>query len=121
MAQINKPIITTVGCAHSYNLNIPINSTYENIALDHIGVAGLTNFAITVSNNSNTGNITSVSVYGSPDGSKYFLSNDSIFGGSILPNTTMHVEFALLTLFIRVTCQADANLDIDIHLQGNGV
>lgn len=121
MPQVTRPLIASVACLYSYNLNVFINPSYENIILEKVPIVGLTNFSITISNNSSIGKITNIIVYGSADGHKYYLSNDNIFDDDILPNTVKHVEFSLLTLFIRITCQADDNINLDVHLQGNNI
>lgn len=109
---------TNLQSMRAINTGLFVYSTYESIVLDYISINGLTNFGLEIKNYG-AGNITDVSVYGSPNGIDYFLIKDNLFGGLIIPGTIQHAEFTAVSGFLRISVQTDTNTNIDVYLHGN--
>lgn len=106
-------------CMRCSNSGLFVYSIYESIVLDNIPIAGITNFGLEVKNNSSSGNVIDVSTYGSPNGVDYYPIENNIFQGIIGPKTLEHVEFTLVSGFLRITIKSDADINIDVYLHGN--
>lgn len=109
---------TNLQSLRSLNTNLFVYSAYESIVIDRVSITGITNFGLEIKNNS-TGNITTVCIYGSPDGIDYFIQEPNAFPGSIGPGELQHSEFTLVSGFVRVTVQTDTDINIDVYLHGN--
>lgn len=110
---------TNLHSLRATNLGIFAYSIYESIILDKISINGITNFGLEVKNNSNSGNVTKVLTYGSPNGFEYFAIENDLFNAAIGPGELQHIEFVLVTGFLRISVQTDADINIDIYLHGN--
>jgi hypothetical protein len=110
---------TNLHSLRAFDTNLFVYSVYESIVLDRISVNGITSFGLELKNNSVTGNITEVSVYGSPNGIDYFLQESSVFSGVIEPGSIQHTEFSIITGFLRISVKTDMDINIDVYLHGN--
>lgn len=119
MAQIDRAYPQMLYALHSRNENIIIYNGSETIVLEDVSTPTITNFAITAKNNSIAGNLTKISVYGSANGIDYFLFKNNLLQTSLLPGTIQHLEFIIVTLFIRITVVSNADINVDLHLHGS--
>lgn len=110
---------TNLQSCRAINTGLTVYSIYESIVIDKVCVNGITNFGLEIKNNSPTANITEVCLYGSPNGFEYFLQETNIFANTIKPGELQHAEFNIVTGFIRISVQTDANANIDVYLHGN--
>ncbi len=119
MSQLDRVFPMNLYALHSTNIGINVYSGYETIVLDRVNTPTITNFAITVKNNNNSGNLTKINVYGSPNGIDYFLYADHLFSGVIAPHKIEHREFTMVSLFVRIAVESDADINIDMYLHGS--
>lgn len=110
---------TNLQSLRALNTNLFVYSVYESIVLDKVAITGITSFGLEVKNNGSSGNVTRVCVYGSPNGIDYFLQETNAFSSSIVPGDIQHVEFNVVTGFLRVSVYTDADTNIDVYLHGN--
>jgi len=103
---------------HAANTNVFTYSVYESVVIDKLNINGLTGFGVEIKNNSISGNVTNVSTYGSPNGIDYYPIENNLFQTNIGPGELKHVEFGLITGFLRITVQTDADINIDIYVHG---
>jgi hypothetical protein len=119
MAQLNRTFNKVLYALHSSNLGLNIFMGFETIALDVVGITAITNFAVTIKNNSVSGNITKVIVYVSPDGANWLPYILSLFSGTIGAGLMDSEQFTMVGMFVRISVQSDSDINIDIHLDGN--
>jgi hypothetical protein len=110
---------TNLSSLRSWNIDVPVYSSYESIVLDKIGITGITNFGVEIKNNGITGNVIDCSVYGSPNGIDWFDLQSNLFTSYIEPGEFRHVEFTVVTGYLRVSVQSDIDTNINIHVHGN--
>jgi hypothetical protein len=102
----------------STNRNIFVD-TNETIILDEISVNAISNFGVTIVNQSDYGSIVDVIVYGTEDGVNWFILQGDIFPMPILSNTAQHSEFYGMVGTARITARANAsNVNIDVYFRG---
>lgn len=104
------------------NTNIYL-TTQEIIILDEIDTNGITSFAVTINNKTNsTGSVLTVIVYGSEDGVNWYILQDDIFPNHITSGTVQHSEFFNLAGTIRITATAsNNNTNIDVYFRGASI
>ena len=118
MAQLNYSYLMGVQSIYSKNVDLAVYSAFENIVLDSVQITAITNFFLTIKNNSGSGNVTVVNVYVAPNQTDFTLIESHLFT-TIGPGTTQAHTFQAIAGFMRVTVETDANINIDVHLNGN--